>query len=345
MRKLLLILAVLSVFTGLLSQSPAEMQRRHAAVKAVAERAAQGDSEALYQLSTLHERGYDTIPQDTLQAILLLRQSAEGGYAPAQNILGYKLIIGEGVAKDAEEGLKWIENAAEAGEPKALSNIGYLLLHGEGVPRDEEKAAYWLERAADEGINSARSMLGDLYRDGTGVTQDSIKAKSLYRLAFDNGLTDAGYKLYDITKSEVDSMPAAGRICEGLYYFNRTTPSIGVKIFRQLADTLQIGEKGMTPELKSMAKALMGDACSRGRGIEYDYNLSMEYYLEAARRGNPSAEFIVGEILEIFPDALNEFLRPDDPIEFTSAAYWLDQASAAGVRDATEANHRLHNFP
>lgn len=345
MRRLLLILAGLSVFAGLLSQSPAELQRRHAAVKAVAERAAHGDSEALYQLSTLHERGYDTIPRDTLRAIALLRQSAEGGYAPAQNILGYKLIRGEGMIANAEEGMEWIEKAAEAGDPKALSNIGYLLLHGEGVPRDEVKAACWLEKAAEEGINSARSMLGDLYRDGAGVAQDSIKAESLYRLAFDNGLTDAAYKLYDITKSEVDSMPAAGQIREGLYYFNRTAPSIGVRIFRQLADSVPTGDHGLTPRLKAMAKALMGDAYSRGRGIEYDYNLSMEYYLEAARQGNPSAEFIIGEILEIFPDALNEFLRPDDPIGFSSAAYWFDQASAAGVRDAAEANRRLHNLP
>lgn len=346
MRRLLYILPLMMLISSgivLIAQSPAEELRRREAVRDVAVRAEKGDAEALYQLSTLHERGYDSIPRDSLRAISLLRQSAEAGYPPAANMLGYKLMRGDGVKTDVTEGLKWIECAAEAGDGKALSNIGYLYLHGEGVERDEEKAAYWLERAADAGIASAQSMLGDMYRDGSGVAQDSVKAESLYRLAFDNGLTDAAYKLYDLTKSTVDSLPAPARLREGLYYFDRSAPSVGVGIFHEIAEGDLSGNAGLTPELKARAKALLGDAYSRGRGVAYDYERSTRYYLEAAKEGNHPAEFIIGEMLEIFPDGLNEILSPSDPEEYASAYYWLEQAAAADIRDASTAIRRLHS--
>ncbi len=335
-----IIVAILIAAIAALAQSPAELQRRHEAVKAVAQRAESGDAEALYQLASLHEMGYDSIPRDSIVSLELLTKSAEGGYAPAANLLGFKLIKGDGVEKDTRKGLQWIEKAAEAGDPKALSNIGYLLLHGEDIGHDEQKAAYWLTLAADKGITSAQSMLGDLYRDGRGVEQDSVKAASLYRLAFDNGLTDAAYKLYELTKCQTDSLNAAAKIREGLYYFNRTAPSVGLRFFREIADSA-----GVTPELRAQAKALIGDAYSRGRGVAYDYNETIRYYLEAAREGNPSAAFVIGEMLEIFPDALTDFLLPTDPEEYSTAAFWLEEAAESGIRDAGEAMRRLHEIP
>lgn len=324
------------VLLTVLAQSPAELTRRHEAVRDVAARADSGEPEALYQLSLLHERGYDSIPRDSVRALQLLRRAADAGHPAAENLLGYKLITGEdGVMRNPGEGLERLEHAASLGDSKALSNIGYLLLHGEGVEHDSAKAAYWLQRAADRGILTAASMLGDLYRDGNGVEQDSLAAASLYRMAFDKGLTDAGYKLYDLSKNEIDSLPATARLREGLYYFRRSMPDIGVRIFRQLSqDSL--------PEMRARAKALLGDAYSRGRGVDYDYALSTRYYLEAAREGDPSAQFIIGELLEIFPDALEGMLLPSDPPDFSSASFWLECAASAGISDASSAFKRLH---
>ncbi|MDE5842839.1 MAG: sel1 repeat family protein, partial [Muribaculaceae bacterium] len=301
-RGLILTLVAALAAIAVTAQSPAEMQRRRDALREVSLRADSGDAEALYQLSLLHERGYDSIPRDSAMALNLLRCAADAGYAPAENLLGFKLISGEGGAeRNPAEGLERIQHAAELGDPKALSNIGFLLLHGEGVEHDAEKAAYWLQRASERRILSATSMLGDLYRDGIGVAQDSMKADSLYRMAFDNGLTDAGYKLYELTRATIEALPADTLLREALYYYNRTTPSIGVKIISRLADSIPEGTHGVTPALRAHAKALMGDAYSRGRGIRYDYDLSTRCYLEAALAGDPSAQFIIGEMLEIFP--------------------------------------------
>ena len=323
-----------------LAQSPSELRRRHEAVREVSVRADSGDAEALYQLALLHERGYDSIPKDSTKALLLLREAADAGFPAAANLLGYKLITGEGgIERNPAEGLGLLEDAAAHGDPKALSNLGYLLLYGEGVEHDSSKAAYWLQRASEGGILSASSMLGDLYRDGEGVDKDSLKAASLYRMAFDKGLTDAGYKLYDLTKAEIDTLPARARLTEGLYYFNRSLPSVGVDIFRSLAE-----DSSVSPELRAHSKALLGDAYSRGRGVGYDYELSTRYYLEAAREGDPSAQFIIGEMLQIFPDALEGKICADDPADINSAYYWLDRAAGAGVTDASTAIRRLHDY-
>ncbi len=344
-REFAIILSVLLFAGAILAQSPAEIQRRRDAVRDVSARAAAGDPEALYQLSRLHETGYDSIARDSLRSITLLRQSAEAGYVPAANMLGYKLIEGDGIARDPREGIKWIERAAEADDPKALNNIGYLYLNGEGVGKDEAKAAYWLTKASEKGNSTARSMLGDLYRDGIGVEKDSARAEKLYKEAFEAGLTDAAYKLDDLLSQRPDTLSAAARLSEGLYYFNRTAPSVGLRYFRELADSLNIGEFGLTPELRAQAKALLGDAYSRGRGVGYDYDLSTRNYLDAARESDPSAAFVVGEMLEIFPDALSPFVRPEDPEDFQSASYWLEQARAAGIFDASAAMRRLHDVP
>lgn len=342
-----LILSVVGALfvAGALAQSPRELERRREAVRDVILRADSGDGEALYQLALLHERGYDSIPQDSVAALKLLRSAAEAQYPPAENLLGYILIRGDyGLTPDTAEGLNLIERAAMKGDSRALSNLGYLWLYGEGVEHDDQKGAYWLQRASDAGIISATSMLGDLYRDGRGVEQDSLQASALYRLAFDKGLTDAGYKLFELNRAKTDTLPAAARLREGLYFFRRSMPEAGVQIIRELADSVAIGCHGLTPELRAHAKALMGDAYSRARGVEYNYELSTRYYLDAARAGNPSAEFVIGEMLEIFPDLICDYLEEEVPVDMLTASYWLQRAAAQGVNDASEATRRLHNL-
>lgn len=292
-----------------------------------------GDAEALYTLATLYDRGFDSIPVDSTRSTALYRQAAEKGNTAAMNYLGYRLISGEysALGRDVDEGLAWLEKAAMTGDAKAASNIGWMLTDGKYVERDFEKAAFWLDKASEEGLPVAMSQLGDLYREGKGVTQDVQKADSLYRQAFERGLADAGYKLADLRAERYDSIPAEELVNEGRYYYLRSAPSVGVKLFYMAAD------EG-SPE----AMALLGDAYTRSLGVPYDYDLSLLYYAKAALAGNPSAQFVIGELLEIFPDALEalagaELESPlsDDPL------YWFEKASLQGVENAEDASEML----
>lgn len=256
------------------------------------------------------------------------RAKAELGDVGAMNYLGYLLLSGEGGAeRDAAEGVRWLTAAASRGDVKAASNIGWLYMEGEVVDRDYAKARRWLEVAAGGGLPVAMSLLGDLNRDGLGAPADTLMADSLYRRAFESGLADAGYKLYALREGELAALPAPEKVKAGRYFYLRGAPSEGVKLFYLASD-----------EGDATADALLGDAYSRAVGVPYDHDLSLRYFTRAALGGNASAAFILGELLEFFPDALEgEELAP----ERRQAAYWLERAAEGGIVDAAAAEAAL----
>lgn len=272
--------------------------------------------------------GHTATPSEALEA---LRERADGGDVEAMNYLGYLLLSGnDSIERDTPEGLKWLTRAAAAGDVKAASNIGWLLIQGDIVEQDLEEGIGWLRKAADAGLPVAQSLLGDLYRDGNGVATDTLAADSLYRKAFEGGLADAGYKLYDLNSARYAAMSPQEKVEEGKYYYIRYAPSEGVKLFYQAAD-----------EGDADALALLGDAYTRAIGVPYDYNLSLRYYVKAAEAGNPSAQFVIGELLEIFPDGLDSFRNADGTPLSDDPAYWFEKAAAQGVSDALTATRRL----
>lgn len=269
------------------------------------------------------------LPAGATEGLESLRLEAERGSIEAMNLIGYLLLSGdEDTPRDPAAGLSWITRAATLGDVKAASNLGWLLIDGGLVEQNLPEGARWLRRAADKGLPVALSLLGDLYLEGRGVEKDSIEAARLYRDAFEGGLADAGYKLYALNASRYAEMPADQLVEEGKYYYLRLAPSEGVKLFYLAAD------KG-----SSDALALLGDAYTRAIGVPYDHDLSLRYYVEAAVAGNPSAQFVVGELLEIFPDALKGHPEwsdvSDDPF------LWYAKAAEAGVNDADTATKRL----
>ena len=270
--------------------------------------------------------------QLTLEADSTLTARAEAGDLEAMNFLGYLLISGEeGMERDPQAGLAWIEKAADAGDAKAASNLGWLYVKGDLVEQDPARGAMWLRKAAAMGLPVAQSLLGDLYLEGTGVERDSVAADSLYREAFERGLADAGYKLEALHSEEYALLPPAEKVKAGKYFYLRGAPSAGVKLFYLAAD-----------EGDPDALALLGDAYSRAVGVPYDHDLSLRYYVDAARAGNPSAQFVVGELLEIFPDALKG--NPDWSGISDDPFFWYEKAASAGVTDAAIASKRLLDF-
>lgn len=296
-----------------------------------------GDADALYKLYFVYSGGFDTITPNFPKAIEMLRAGAEAGSSDAQNLLGYKLFSGDGMERDVDQALGWLEQSAGAGNLTAASNLGYLLLYGEGIVHDEENAAFWLRKAADGHLPAAQSMLGDLYRDGRGVEQSVAVADSLYRSAYSRRLADAAYKLADLHKAEYDSLPPSKLTAEALLFYNGGNPDIALPLLQKAAD------RGFP-----QAYALLGDAYTRGRGVAYDHQKALDCYARAAVTGFAPAMFFIGELLEIFPDALTT-LSDDVRAMYdslpSSADYWMKRAADDGVIDAAIANKRLLTPP
>jgi TPR repeat protein len=99
------------------------------------------------------------------------------------------LFNGDGVLKDAREGMKYMTNACES-DPWAMTEFANMIHNGHYVKKDEETAATWYRRAfrqfverAKRGDLEAALMAAQGYEGGLVTKQDLQEARRLYRAA------------------------------------------------------------------------------------------------------------------------------------------------------------------
>ena len=307
--------------------------------------ASEGNAEAMYHLSTLYEHGFDSIVADSILSFNLLRESAQKGYAPAQNYLGYRLFV---LKRDSAE--YWLTKAADNGDLKAQSNLAFLLLRPDSIIDEQErenrdkKAFVLLSESAEGGNAVAMSTLGDLYREGRGVEKDTLRATLLYLDAVSAGFSDAEPKLLKMNKDRYLTLCPDSALHEGLLAAKAGAHTVAFNLF-------SIASKGDIPKVYT----LLGDSYSSAKGTDYNHELALKNYIEGAIKGDPSAQFILAEVLEIFPDILRqrdnipgleayrelEKSAGNNPEDIDTPSYWYEKASAQGVTDAQEALRRL----
>lgn len=327
---------LLAVGMAVLSVSSMTPEARRS-FEAFGRRVGAGDPEAMYRMSVLLERGYDSIAPDTVRSLSLLRRAADAGYAPAQNYLGYLYGEGRMVCADADSARMWIRRAADGGDPKAAHNFAYMLLYPDGPARDavaDTVAVSYLRRAADAGLPQSQTLLADLYAGGRLLPADTAMARSLYESAISRGFADAELRLLNMMGPEWTRYDSPASLREAIRYWNMGAPVIAVEFLRNIGPA--------EPET-ARAYAMLGHAYSRGRGVPYDHRKANEYFARSALLGDPSAQYILAETLEIFPDVLRTLL-PDlseaDAASLTPDAL-RESAAVAGVTDAGTAACRL----
>lgn len=321
---------------GAAAVPPHDTERRTEALRELQLRADSGDGEALYRMAYLTELGYDSIAPDSVAATELYLRSAETGYVPAQSYAGF-LLYRSLNPENRERGLTLMRAAADNGDAKAANNLGYLLAYptDSTVTPSYREAQYWLGRAAAEGLPTAQAQLADLLKAGLGSAPDTARAEALYTVAIEGGVSDAQLKLLSLKMPEWKQLPSDTLMNLGRRFYTHRAPVVGVEIFDIVATRDSLAE----------ALALLGDAYSRAQGVSYDHEQSIHYFLTAALRGNAAAQFVIAELLDIFPDSLEG--RPELPTDASAAIhtaeYWYDLAAQAGITDATTATRSLLN--
>lgn len=308
-------------------------------------RAVAGVPDAIYRLAILYESGYTPagIQRDSLRAMNLYAAAAEAGHPAAQNYYGY-MLFNNG---EATRGLELIERAARAGEPKACYNLGSLLESGDHVERDYTKAAYWYNRAATAGLPLAMAALAGMNCTGQGMEPDTTKAVALYDAAITAGYTEAQRPLTIMMYRKWKRLSPSDALSLGLYYHSLRAYDAAVLLWNNVAEAPVADGDTIARQTRARARALIGEAYSRGLGVEYSHAASLEYYFLAAVDGNPSAQFVLAELLSIFPDALTELISPEAlaavNARTSSASYWYERAAQAGITTAEAAARAL--FP
>ncbi|NVD72785.1 sel1 repeat family protein [Duganella sp. BJB488] len=112
-----------------------------------------------------------------------IRMEAEKGEADAQFQLAGRYLEGKGVARDVNQGLRWLEAAAANGVGKATFALAEIYDLGIYVPVDQQKAAHLYEIALSERAypDFSRRRLGEMNEFGIGIPQNFAKAMELYQ--------------------------------------------------------------------------------------------------------------------------------------------------------------------
>jgi TPR repeat protein len=111
------------------------------------------------------------------------RVQAEAGKPTAQLQLAVRYLEGKGIARDSNQGLRWLQAAADAGVGEAISSLAQMYDSGIVVPVDQQKAAQLYERVANASPYSqfARLRLGEMNEFGIGIPRNYTKAMALYQ--------------------------------------------------------------------------------------------------------------------------------------------------------------------
>jgi len=223
-----------------------------------------GDPKAQNQLGFKYSVG-DGVTPNFDEALKWYRKAAEQGLAEAQNNLGVKYYNGQGVTQDYAEAVKWYRKAAEQGYATAQHNLGAMYAKGEGVTRDYTEAVKWYRKAAEQGEANAQNNLGFMYENGRGVTQDYTEAVKWYRKAAEQGLASAQYNL-------------------GLMYKN------GRGVTQDYTEAAKWYRKAAEQGLAS-AQNNLGVMYEFGKGVAKDINEAVKWYRKAAAQDIDGAKY------------------------------------------------------
>ena len=111
--------------------------------------------------------GASTIKPNLVSGVYRIREAAEQGYAPAQQLMGNLYDSGTGVPQDFEMARDWWRKSAEQGDANAKFYLGRSLI-AQGVPEQLPEALAWIKAAADQGDVDAKAWMDETAEDALG---------------------------------------------------------------------------------------------------------------------------------------------------------------------------------
>ena len=125
---------------------------------------------------------------DVVQAMSLLKKSADAGHAPSQSLLAYIL----DKAEFNDEAIVYYRKAAAQGDAEGEFGLGSMYAGGEGVKRDPAEARIWVTRAAEKGHATAINALAQAYING-GLGIDEAQRNGADALRWVRRAADSGH--------------------------------------------------------------------------------------------------------------------------------------------------------
>ncbi|WP_174056036.1 cell division protein PodJ [Agrobacterium tumefaciens] len=159
----------------------------------LAEAAARGDTQALFEIAARYTDGRG-VAADRTEAAKWYKLAADRGLAPAQYRLANLYEKANGVERNLPEAKRYYTLAAEQGNAGAMHNLAVLLASDAAGQPDFAAAAQWFIKASDLGVRDSQFNLAILYARGSGVKQDIEESYKWFAIAARDGDADAAQK-------------------------------------------------------------------------------------------------------------------------------------------------------
>ena len=284
------------------------------------QRAEGGDSQAQNALGNRYGLGQG-VPKNLEQAFFWFSKAANQGLVTAETNLGTMYLFGQGTLRNCSPALSWIGKAAESGDVTAQSTFGWLYGIGYCTTENDAQALIWNRKAAAQRNDQAEYRLGYAYEFGKGVPQDLKEAHRWLRLAADQGNSDAQKELVKL------DAPRKSPTQENLASLNAQWLAAYIQLLSFDIATL----KSQTGALEVPAQYVLAQKFDLGQGVAKDPEQALFWYRKAADQGFALAEYSYSTKLGQgpHPDHVQEiaYLRKaaeqgDDQAEFFLARYY-----------------------
>ena len=245
---------------------------------------------------------------------------AQAGDPKAQNQLGVRYLLGDGVEKDPQQAVEWYRKAARSGYADAIFNLGTAYFNGTTVTIDDSTAFAFFSAAVDAGSSPAKDavermqteiskdqvaegylLLGEMKSSGKDLPQDYQAARLAYEKASDlrpmalirlaqmdidgKGAPADITKARDRCKRAADARFPAGACCLGILYEGNRLGSPDYKAARDWY--LKAAKQGYAP-----AAYYLGNMYAKGNGVAADPITAFSwYYIAAAGDSRARASF------------------------------------------------------
>lgn len=169
--------------------------------KALADAAAAGDPQALFEIAARYTEGRNGVGQDQKEAARWYQMASDRGFAPAEYRLGSLYEKGNGVERDIGKAMTLYQKAANAGNASSMHNLAVLYASGASGTADYKAAVNWFTKAADFGIADSQFNLAILFARGNGTPQDLEASYKWFAIAAKAGDKDAGEKRDEVGRA------------------------------------------------------------------------------------------------------------------------------------------------
>ncbi|KAI8839193.1 hypothetical protein BJ741DRAFT_106784 [Chytriomyces cf. hyalinus JEL632] len=210
-------------------------------------------------------------------------------------------MYGEGATVDRTGGFASVEKSATLGFAKAQRQLAVCLSKGIGCEQSGVEALRWAQSAIDQGFINAYSTVGTMYFEGLDVPVNRTKAMEHYLLGMDAGsiecISQVGIEMKQDVKMAVElyekaiSLGSSMGCCYlGDLYHNGDDgfPKDPSKAATYYEQAVPLGDDS------SAAKQKLAYLYDKGTDVEQNYELSLQYYLEAAKFEDACALYQLG---------------------------------------------------